>query len=53
MKFVKKGLLRRYTLVDGKEITLEFAAENAFLASLYAIVTKHASLDTIDIGDTD
>ncbi|MGD1840670.1 MAG: Crp/Fnr family transcriptional regulator [Thermonemataceae bacterium] len=44
---IKKGLLRRYTLHEGKDITLEFALEDDFIASIYSIITGRKTVDFI------
>ncbi len=45
---VKKGFIRRYSLVDGKDITLEFAQENEMITSMYSIVTNNPTRDYIE-----
>lgn len=45
---VKKGFIRRYTLVDGKDITLEFAKENEMITSMYSFVTSNPTKDFIE-----
>ncbi len=45
---VKKGFIRRYTLLEGKDITLEFAQENEMITSMYSIVTNQPTRDHIE-----
>ncbi|PWJ44369.1 Crp/Fnr family transcriptional regulator [Sediminitomix flava] len=45
---IHKGFIRRYTLQDGKDITLEFAHENEMITSIYSITTGKASLDYLE-----
>ncbi|NME71817.1 Crp/Fnr family transcriptional regulator [Flammeovirga aprica] len=45
---LRSGFIRRYTLVDGKEITLEFAQEKELFTTMFSIVTQQASRDFIE-----
>lgn len=45
---VKKGFIRRYALMDGKDITLEFAKENEMITSMHSIVTGKPTRDYIE-----
>jgi CRP-like cAMP-binding protein len=45
---VKKGFIRRYTLLDGKDITLEFAQDNEMITSMFSIVTNQSTRDNIE-----
>lgn len=46
---IQEGFARRYTLNEGKDITLEFAQENEMITSLYSITTDFPTLDYIEI----
>lgn len=45
---IQKGFIRRYSLIDGLEITQEFAKENEMITSLYSLVTNLPSFDYIE-----
>jgi CRP-like cAMP-binding protein len=45
---VKNGFIRRHTLIDGKDITLEFAKENEMITSMSSIVTSNPTKDFIE-----
>jgi CRP-like cAMP-binding protein len=45
---VQKGFLRRYTFIDGRDVTREFARENEMITSMYSINTHQASMDFIE-----
>lgn len=45
---VKKGIIRRYSFEDGKDITLEFAQEHEMITSMYSIVTNKPTRDYIE-----
>lgn len=46
---IQNGFARRYTLNDGKDITLEFAKENEMITSTYSIITRQPSLDYVEV----
>lgn len=46
---VQKGFVRRYTIDNGKDITLEFAKENEMITSAYSIITRRPSMDYIEV----
>ncbi|WP_338869026.1 Crp/Fnr family transcriptional regulator [Spirosoma sp. SC4-14] len=45
---IQKGFVRRYSLIEGLEITQEFAKENEMITSMYSLVTNLPSLDYIE-----
>ncbi|MCL3781295.1 Crp/Fnr family transcriptional regulator [Prolixibacteraceae bacterium JC049] len=45
---IQKGFARRYSLSDGKDITLEFAQEHELISSQYSIIAKQPSMDYIE-----
>ncbi|MCT4613465.1 MAG: Crp/Fnr family transcriptional regulator [Marinifilaceae bacterium] len=46
---IQKGFGRRYSLIDGKDITLEFAKEYEIISPTYSILTNTPSLDYIEL----
>jgi CRP-like cAMP-binding protein len=48
VSFIRKGLLRMFYLVDGKEICTAFARENEYLAQYDSFLTRSPSAGNID-----
>jgi CRP-like cAMP-binding protein len=48
VSFIKKGLLRMFYLVDGKEICVGFGRENEYLAQYDSFLTRTPSTGNID-----
>lgn len=45
--FLKKGAVRGFHNLDGKEVTYWFAFENTFATSLYSFISRKPALETI------
>jgi CRP-like cAMP-binding protein len=49
VSFINKGLVRFYTLIDGKEIPSGFFMENQYTSAYVSFLTRQPSIDNVDV----